>query len=87
MNVRFRSNNTLGRASRMFCLERKCGFDIDVEPSKIECGGEISDQSGRITTPGYPKQLIAHIACDWKFYAGIGYRYIFDFSFIKQDVS
>ncbi|VDK28105.1 unnamed protein product [Gongylonema pulchrum] len=85
MDVAFRSNNSVGRSSRLFCLERKCGFQLNIASSKIECGGDISDDAGRITTPGYPGQLHPHIFCEWLFRAGIGYRYVFDFAFIKHE--
>lgn len=35
MVVSFRSNNTVGRSSRLFCLEKKCGFHLSLVPSKI----------------------------------------------------
>ncbi|EJW72195.1 hypothetical protein WUBG_16898 [Wuchereria bancrofti] len=69
MVVSFRSNNTVGRSSRLFCLEKKCGFHL-------KCGGDVNDDSGYITTPGYPNQLQTHIMCDWTFRAGIGFRYV-----------
>uniref|UniRef100_A0A1I8EZ18 Cubilin n=1 Tax=Wuchereria bancrofti TaxID=6293 RepID=A0A1I8EZ18_WUCBA len=85
MVVSFRSNNTVGRSSRLFCLEKKCGFHLSLVPSKIECGGDVNDDSGYITTPGYPNQLQTHIMCDWTFRAGIGFRYVFDFAFVKHE--
>ncbi|CAG9535646.1 unnamed protein product [Cercopithifilaria johnstoni] len=87
MVVSFRSNNTVGRSSRLFCLEKKCGFHLSLVLSKIECGGDISDNSGYITTPGYPDQLQEHIICDWVFRAGIGFRYVLDFSFVKHETT
>ncbi|KAK6108635.1 CUB domain family protein [Brugia pahangi] len=85
MVVSFRSNNTVGRSSRLFCLEKKCGFHLSLVPSKIECGGDVNDDSGYITAPGYPNQLQTHIMCDWTFRAGIGFRYVFDFAFVKHE--
>ncbi|KAM3716945.1 Cubilin [Dirofilaria immitis] len=85
MVVSFRSNNTIGRPSRLFCLDRKCGFHLSLVPSKIECGGVVNDDSGYITTPGYPNQLQSHIICEWIFRAGIGFRYVFDFVFVKDE--
>lgn len=107
--VSFRSNNTVGRSSRLFCLEKKCGFRLSVRPSRIgtslnlfvpkifvsrkykisfiECGGDVNDDSGYITTPGYPNQLQTNIICDWTFRAGIGFRYVFDFTFVNQEVN
>ncbi|VDK77902.1 unnamed protein product [Litomosoides sigmodontis] len=85
MVVSFRSSNTVGRSSRLFCLEKKCGFHLSLSPSKIECGGDITDNAGYITTPGYPDQLPEHIVCDWVFRAGIGFRYVFDFAFVKHE--
>uniref|UniRef100_A0A158PT14 Cubilin n=1 Tax=Brugia timori TaxID=42155 RepID=A0A158PT14_9BILA len=85
MVVSFRSNNTVGRSNRLFCLEKKCGFHLSLVPSKIECGGDVNDDSGYITAPGYPNQLQTHIMCDWTFRAGIGFRYVFDFAFVKHE--
>ncbi|OZC07942.1 CUB domain protein [Onchocerca flexuosa] len=55
------------------------------ERDSTECGGDIIDDSGYITTPGYPNQLQAHIICEWTFRAGIGFRYVFDFAFVKHE--
>ncbi|VDN60891.1 unnamed protein product [Dracunculus medinensis] len=65
MSVFFQSQNNQARSSRMFCLQRKCGFEIVFKPSQID-------------------HLMPQIACDWKFKAGIGYRYVLDFSFTKH---
>ncbi|VDP15149.1 unnamed protein product [Onchocerca flexuosa] len=57
------------------------------ERDSTECGGDIIDDSGYITTPGYPNQLQAHIICEWTFRAGIGFRYVFDFAFVKHETT
>ncbi|CAJ0956934.1 unnamed protein product, partial [Mesorhabditis belari] len=86
VTVEFHANNTVNRGSRLFCAEKKCGFEMRLGVSNLTCGGKISDVSGFITVPGYPNQLLPHISCEWEFQAGIGFGYKFDFEFVDETV-
>ncbi|KAK0410740.1 hypothetical protein QR680_005299 [Steinernema hermaphroditum] len=82
LHVAFSANSTSAKRNRMFCLSRKCGFEVDVAATRIACGGSISDDSGVIYTPGYPNAPMKHIACKWDFHAGIGHRYLLQIEFL-----
>ncbi|TKR76615.1 hypothetical protein L596_017729 [Steinernema carpocapsae] len=85
MHVKFLSNSTTGKRHRMFCLSRKCGFELEVAATKISCGGKVTDDSGMVYTPGYPNELMKHINCKWTFDAGIGFRYLLQLEFLDGE--
>uniref|UniRef100_A0A915DCG2 Cubilin n=1 Tax=Ditylenchus dipsaci TaxID=166011 RepID=A0A915DCG2_9BILA len=79
--VNFVSNNTNGKTSRMFCLNRKCGFEMHFASTKFSCGGTITDNEGIVYPPGYPDRIIPHVVCQWDFRAGINSRYVLELQF------
>uniref|UniRef100_A0A1I7RXF4 Cubilin n=1 Tax=Bursaphelenchus xylophilus TaxID=6326 RepID=A0A1I7RXF4_BURXY len=84
--VKFMANTTYARgASRLFCLNRKCGFEIELSASKYECGGDVEDDEGQLVVPGYPDHVLPGVECVWNFKAGIGYRYKLDLEFVNED--
>lgn len=46
--VKFASNHTLGKTTRLFCLNRKCGFDLQVTSTKF--GGSQTEVSCELAT-------------------------------------
>ncbi|CAD5223335.1 unnamed protein product [Bursaphelenchus okinawaensis] len=84
--VKFVANSSFSRGgARMFCLNRKCGFEIELRASKYECGGDIEDDEGQVVVPGYPDHVLPGIECVWNFKAGIGYRYKVELKFLQED--
>uniref|UniRef100_A0A914H2F9 Cubilin n=1 Tax=Globodera rostochiensis TaxID=31243 RepID=A0A914H2F9_GLORO len=75
----FADGNSPGASrTRLFCLSRKCGFRIRLWSSKFACGGVVKDDSGQLTPPGYPDQLIPDVFCRWDFRAGMDSRYLLE---------
>ncbi|KAL3108031.1 hypothetical protein niasHT_018193 [Heterodera trifolii] len=67
--------------TRLFCLNRKCGFRIRLWSSKFACGGVVDDDSGQLSLPGFPDKLVPNLFCRWDFRAGIGSRYLLELEF------
>ncbi|CAJ0568863.1 unnamed protein product, partial [Mesorhabditis spiculigera] len=86
VTVDFHANNTQSRGTRMYCTSKKCGFELALSVSNISCGGTINDESGFITAPGYPGQLLPHVTCEWLFDAGIRFGYVLDFEFLDEAI-
>uniref|UniRef100_A0A914BUV6 Cubilin n=1 Tax=Acrobeloides nanus TaxID=290746 RepID=A0A914BUV6_9BILA len=82
----FSSNSSSKIAmNRLFCYNRKCGFEMQFSSSKFECGGVINDEEGTLHVPGYPDTVIPHLSCEWHFRAGIGSRYMIELEFVGDD--
>ncbi|GMR59052.1 hypothetical protein PMAYCL1PPCAC_29247, partial [Pristionchus mayeri] len=84
MTIIFIANSEIQRGSRVYCAGRKCGFSLTLWPSKIACGGEVTNASGYLTTPGYPHTLLSRIECVWRLNAGLGKRYQLSLEFVDR---
>uniref|UniRef100_A0A914WPV4 Cubilin n=1 Tax=Plectus sambesii TaxID=2011161 RepID=A0A914WPV4_9BILA len=82
--VKFKSDNNHDHLSQLHCIDFKCGFEVDVNVTKMSCGGEITDMQGIITAPGYPNQLFRGVQCVWHLKA-INSRFLLQFSFTGSD--
>jgi hypothetical protein len=81
----FNSNNTAARYTRNYCLNKKCGFDMEFSVSKFECGGLITDDEGEhYLQTNSNNRIVPGLKCVYDFRAGIGYRYKIDFFFVDD---
>uniref|UniRef100_A0A7E4UNF5 Cubilin n=1 Tax=Panagrellus redivivus TaxID=6233 RepID=A0A7E4UNF5_PANRE len=84
MYLEFKTNTTnrdsQHTSNALFCPQSICGFEVEVASTRYECGGDINDDEGTITLPGYPNPII-EIKCTWNFNAGIGNVYVLSFKF------
>lgn len=53
----------------------------------LACGGDITNASGYLTSPGYPNKLLSRVECVWKLNAGVGNRYELSLEFVDRHVS
>ncbi|ULT88642.1 hypothetical protein L3Y34_007689 [Caenorhabditis briggsae] len=85
LTVQFSSNATASRGSRMYCNQKKCGFDLAVKLSKEKCGGVIDGVSGTLTPPGYPDKLLPHVKCVWDFKSKPGMIWSFKINWLAEE--
>ncbi|CAD6193661.1 unnamed protein product [Caenorhabditis auriculariae] len=84
ITVQFHANSSITRATRNYCKDKKCGFELSVRLSGRACGGRITDDSGELTVPGYPDTILPYLKCLWQFDAGPKKRYMFELKFTKD---
>lgn len=85
--LKFQSNSSALRINtQAFCLNRKCGFEMEFSVSKFECGGLITDDEGeQFLQTDNRNKIIPGLKCKWDFRAGIGYRYRIEFFFLGEN--
>ncbi|KAI6211378.1 putative cubilin [Aphelenchoides besseyi] len=83
--IRFKSNSTSLTQNRMFCPNKKCGFELEFSLEKQECGGLITDDEGVRYMHTKNDKVIPGLSCRFDFRAGIGNRYRIEFFFVNED--
>ncbi|KAI6227549.1 putative cubilin [Aphelenchoides fujianensis] len=87
--VRFQSNSSQqsggGKLHRMFCPNRKCGFELEFSVERQECGGEITDDEGVRFVHTRDQRVVPGLRCEFDFRAGIGHRWRVEFFFVTED--
>lgn len=52
----------------MYCVDKKCGFEIEFASSKFECGGLITDDSGeRYLQTNSQNRIVPGLKCEFDF--------------------
>uniref|UniRef100_A0A0K0E2R5 Cubilin n=1 Tax=Strongyloides stercoralis TaxID=6248 RepID=A0A0K0E2R5_STRER len=82
--VDYNITHTSSKPASILCHNGGCGFSFIFSVVKENCGGIIENNVGEIYSPGYPNSIIPGTKCEWKFKAGLNYRYIFTLEFLKN---